>query len=42
MLGHSGSGTNSKYVHAEMERIRAKLDVGQEDIDFRRTMNSST
>ena len=34
MLGHSGSGTNSKYVHAEMERIRAKLDVGQEDIDL--------
>jgi hypothetical protein len=30
MLGHSGGGTNSRYVHADIERIRAKLDAGSE------------
>jgi integrase len=32
MLGHSGSSTNSRYVHAEIERIRVKLDAGFESI----------
>jgi site-specific recombinase XerD len=32
MLGHNGGGTNSRYVHADIERIRAKLDAGYEDL----------
>jgi len=27
MLGHRGSGTNSRYAHADIERIRAKFDA---------------
>jgi integrase len=30
MCGHKGGGTNARYVHAEIERIRAKLDIDYE------------
>ena len=32
MLGHKGRSTNDRYNHAEIERIRAKLDVDAEEL----------
>lgn len=32
MCGHKGGGTNARYVHADIERIRTKLDAGYENV----------
>jgi integrase len=34
MLGHAGGGTNSRYVHGQIELIRGKLDAGMERFEL--------